>query len=278
MSLGAVEATPIALQAEASEPQTESARNALSRASQVSFSYLIYAKSQTFFWPCLDQTAWYDPTVWWFNRPEQRGYVADMKRREEMTFLERAYFWEVFKGLLVTGGHLTRNFFRFVISQIGLGFRSAESKPWATYQYPDEARPYAARFRGRHRLTLQDDGTLRCTSCFLCATACPAKCIYIEPAEHADPKVEKFPHRYEIDTLLCIYCGYCVEACPVDAIRMDTGIHPEIYPPDPRAFIEDKETLMLRSRFIDDNGPKALVDEHMARMRRIEKRPFEAPY
>jgi hypothetical protein len=55
---------------------------------------------------------------------------------------------------------------------------------------------------------------------------------------------------------------------------MDTGIHPEVYPPDPRAFIEDKETLMLRSRQLEDEGPEALFDQHMARMRGIEKRPF----
>ncbi|MCC6953334.1 MAG: 4Fe-4S binding protein, partial [Deltaproteobacteria bacterium] len=86
--------------------------------------------------------------------------------------------------------------------------------------------------------------------------------------------IEKFPARYEIDTLLCIYCGYCVEACPVDAIRMDTGIHPEIYPPDPRAFVEDKETLMARSRLLEDKGPEALLRAHMERMREIEKHPF----
>ena len=78
--------------------------------------------------------------------------------------------------------------------------------------------------------------------------------------------------------MLCVYCGYCVEACPVDAIRMDTGIHPEIYPPDPRAFIEDKETLMMRSRVLEDKGPDALFKEHMQHLRDIEQKPFEADY
>jgi len=104
------------------------------------------------------------------------------------------------------------------------------------------------------------------------------KCIYIEASEHDDPQIEKFPNRYEIDTLLCIYCGYCVEACPVDAIRMDTGIHPEIYPPDPRAFIEDKETLMVRSRVLEDNGPEALFKAHMKKLKDIETKPFETEY
>ena len=194
-----------------------------------------------------------------------------MKRREQMTLLERLYFVEVAKGILITSGHLVRNLSTYLLHVVGLRKKTAA---WATVQYPDEIRPYPPRYRGQHRLTLNDDGSVRCTACFLCATACPAKCIYIEPAEHDDPKIEKFPDRYEIDTLLCIYCGYCVEACPVDAIRMDTGIHPEIYPPDPRAFIEDKEKLMLRSRILEDEGPEALFKKHVAKMKKIEKQPF----
>lgn len=198
-----------------------------------------------------------------------------MKRRQEMTLLERLYVWEVFKGLLITSGHLVRNVFRLLPYRLGL---KSTKRTWATIEYPDEARGYAPRYRGRHRLTLNEDGSIRCTSCFLCATACPAKCIYIEAAEHDDPNVEKFPARYEIDTLLCIYCGFCVEACPVDAIRMDTGIHPEIYPPDPRAFIEDKETLMQRSRMMQDEGPEALFKHHMQKLKEIEKHPFQSEY
>lgn len=195
-----------------------------------------------------------------------------MKRREELTLLERLYFWEVIKGVGVTSGHFARNLSRYLLRAIGL--KKNVAKPWVTMEYPDEVRPYSPRFRGRHRLTLYEDGAVRCTACFLCATACPAKCIHIEAAEHDNKKVEKFPARYEIDTLLCIYCGYCVEACPVDAIRMDTGIHPEIYPPDPRAFIEDKETLMMRSRVLEDQGPEALFRAHMEKMQSIEKTPF----
>lgn len=199
-----------------------------------------------------------------------------MKRREELSLLEKFYVVEVVKGVMITGGHLVRNFTRFILQSMGLN--KGAPKWAATFEYPDEARPYAERYRGRHRLTLHDDGSVKCTSCFLCATACPANCIYIEAAEHDDAEIEKFPHRYEIDTLLCIYCGYCVEACPVDAIRMDTGIHPEIYPPDPRAFIEDKETLMERSRVLEDEGPEALFKKHMQKLKNIEKNPFTADY
>jgi NADH-quinone oxidoreductase subunit I len=198
-----------------------------------------------------------------------------MRRREELNFLERLYLLEVLKGVTKTFGDLVKHLGLYLLQVVGL---NKSQKPWATFEYPDEARPYAERYRGRHRLTLSEEGAVKCTACFLCATACPAKCIYIEASEHDDPSIEKFPNRYEIDTLLCIYCGYCVEACPVDAIRMDTGIHPEIYPPDPRAFIEDKETLMKRSRVLEDEGPKALFDAHMKRLREIEDAPFEGEY
>lgn len=187
-----------------------------------------------------------------------------------MSFLERIYVVEVFRGLTVTFTRLIRNFSLHVLHLFGI---SKDVRASASIQYPNERRPYPARYRGRHRLTLYPSGDIRCTSCFLCATACPAKCIYIEAAEHDDPGIEKFPHRYEIDTLLCIYCGYCVEACPVDAIRMDTGLHPEIYPPDPRMFIEDKEVLMERSRLLEDYGPEHLFSEHMKKIRALEAKP-----
>ena len=193
-----------------------------------------------------------------------------MKRREELTFLEKIYVVEIVKGLCITFPRLFRNFWLHLLYTLGI---KTDSKRAASIQYPNERRDYPARYRGRHRLTLYNDGGVKCTSCFLCATACPAKCIYIEPAEHDDPEVEKFPHRYEIDTLLCIYCGYCVEACPVDAIRMDTGIHPEVYGSDPRSFIEDKEVLMQRSHDLESQGAEELFENHMKKMQEMEKNP-----
>jgi NADH-quinone oxidoreductase subunit I len=194
-----------------------------------------------------------------------------MKRRSELTWLERIYVWEVAKGVAFTFARLHRNLFFHILHT--MGFKKSVAAA-ASIQYPNERREYPERYRGRHRLTLYPNGDVKCTSCFLCATACPAKCIYIEAAEHEDGEVEKFPKRYEIDTLLCIYCGYCVEACPVDAIRMDTGIHPEVYPPDPRLFIEDKETLMKRSLELESIGADELFKRHMKKMQEIEKHPL----
>lgn len=191
-----------------------------------------------------------------------------MKRREEMSFLEKIYVVEIAKGVIFTTSKLLRNLFLHILHSLGL---KKDVKAGVYIQYPNEKREYPERYRGKHRLTLYDDGAVKCTSCFLCATACPAKCIYIEPAEHDDSDVEKFPHRYEIDTLLCIYCGYCVEACPVDAIRMDTGVHPEVYPPDPRTFIEDKEILMQRSKDMENHSKDDLFEMHMKKIQNLEK-------
>lgn len=194
-----------------------------------------------------------------------------MKRRSQLNLLERIYLVEVVKGVSLTFGKLIKNFLLHVLQLFGLAKKTPAS---VSIQYPTERRDYPERYRGRHRLTLNDEGGIKCTSCFLCATACPARCIYIEAEEHDDPEIEKFPKRYEIDTLLCIYCGYCVEACPVDAIRMDTGIHPEVYPPDPRMYIEDKEVLMARSQQMKKKSKLQIYSEHQEEMQSLEKMKF----
>jgi NADH-quinone oxidoreductase subunit I len=56
----------------------------------------------------------------------------------------------------------------------------------------------------------------------MCATACPAHCIFLEAAPAEDGRIEKRVLRFDIDHLVCVFCGLCVEACPVDALRMDT--------------------------------------------------------
>ncbi len=179
-----------------------------------------------------------------------------MKRKEDMTWWERLYLPEIVRGLLVTTSHFWRNLALHALHAVGL---ATHKRAAYTIQYPEERRRYPDVYRGSHRLTLKDDGSVRCTSCFLCATACPANCIHIEAGEHPDPQVEKFPVRYEIDTLRCIYCGMCVEACPCDAIRMDTSVHPRIWGYARQDFIESKEVLMERSRTLAEGGRDSLM-------------------
>lgn len=90
-----------------------------------------------------------------------------------------------------------------------------------TVEYPKVKLEPAERFRGLHRLVPEQDHE-KCVACYLCATACPAKCITIEADE--DESGRKYPTVYQIDLLRCIFCGYCVEACPVEAIEM-TGVY-----------------------------------------------------
>ena len=107
-----------------------------------------------------------------------------MKRKEEMTWWERLYIPEIVRGLLVTMSHFWRNLTLHILHALGFakGTRAAY-----TVQYPEERKRYPDVYRGSHRLTLKEDGSVRCTSCFLCATACPANCIHIEAGEHPTP-------------------------------------------------------------------------------------------
>ncbi len=149
------------------------------------------------------------------------------------------YYLEAFRGLWITNRHFVVNMTRHTLRM--LGFKT--KKPGAvTFQYPEERRPIHHRWRGRHRLTVKQNGAMRCTACMMCETACPDRCIHIVPGESPDPAVEKFPEQFYIDVLRCCFCGLCAEACPVDAIRMDV-IEPEICGYS-RDIIFSKEFLM----------------------------------
>jgi len=129
-----------------------------------------------------------------------------------MSWYERAYLFEIIRGLLITSAVFWRNMGKWVTGRKGA----------LTTYYPEETRAdYAAGNRGKHVLTQRPDGSPQCIACNMCATVCPAKVIEIEaafdPTDHAHPK---YPSRFEIDYSRCIFCGLCVEACPEDAIRM----------------------------------------------------------
>ena len=190
--------------------------------------------------------------------------------RRALSFTERLYLFEVLRGIGVTTRHFVRNLTLHVLHLFGV---AKDRRASVTTQYPEERKVYPQGYRGAHRLTLKPDGSVRCTSCFLCATACPAKCIHIEAGEHPDPQVEKYPVRYEIDTLQCIYCGMCVEACPCDAIRMDTFVHPRIWGYQREDFVESKATLMDRSRVLESRGHDALMHDMLQAYRDADEAP-----
>jgi NADH-quinone oxidoreductase subunit I len=162
--------------------------------------------------------------------------------RHGQSFKDKIYVWAIYQGMKITLKKFTKN----LSNNAGI----------PTSEYPELAQPQdiTSRYRGEYRLTHRDDGSVRCVACFMCATACPSSCIFIEAEERLDGVDEKQPKHFSIDLLECVFCGYCVEACPCDAIRMDTGIF-SIIAQSREEFVIDKEHLLNnRGAFGEENS------------------------
>jgi NADH-quinone oxidoreductase subunit I len=191
---------------------------------------------------------------------------------------ESMYFPSILKGIGIISRHFFRNLFFSRDANPDLLARNRRWSTNATLQYPEERQVYPPGYRGLHRLVPRVDGRPRCVACYMCATACPAQCIYIEAGEYADDPVEKYPTKFVIDELRCIVCGFCVEACPKDAIRMDSGEHaPPSYERGPQIWDEKR---LLRGPAVSyqydpwlRRGSPSIAPEQLEEMRARAK-PF----
>lgn len=148
--------------------------------------------------------------------------------RRPMSMLERAYLPAIFKGMIITFGHIFKK------------------KP--TINYPEVTRPFSPVFRGLHILNRDEEGRENCTACGLCAVSCPAEAITMEAAERqpGEEKLyreEKYAAKYEINMLRCIFCGLCEEACPKDAIYLSETFAPANF--QRKGFIYGKDDLLI---------------------------------
>lgn len=148
--------------------------------------------------------------------------------RAPMTFVEKLYLWNIFKGMMITLKHL---FTKKV-----------------TISYPEQKREFSPVFRGLHVLNRDEEGRENCTACGLCAVACPAEAITMEGAERKKGeehlyREEKYAAKYEINMLRCIFCGLCEEACPKDAIYLSETFAPANLQRE--TFIYGKNDLLI---------------------------------
>ncbi len=138
---------------------------------------------------------------------------------------------------------------RATLKGMRLTFKHIFQKKW-TMQYPEEtsqqgseAWTISKRWRGTHRMEVDENGKAKCVACGLCPQVCPANCIKLVPGE--DEQGNRYPLVYEIDEFRCVFCGYCQEVCPEEAIHV--GVHYQNAEYRREDFVYDLERLMKQT-------------------------------
>src|SRR5690606_41592876 len=83
--------------------------------------------------------------------------------------------------------------------------------PAITLQYPDERLALPVGFRGIPVLLSDAAGDLKCTSCALCARACPVQRLATQ-SHRAEGRKLTVLDVYNLDATCCMYCGLRVPA------------------------------------------------------------------
>ena len=143
------------------------------------------------------------------------------------------------------------------IAGFGVTFSTMFKKRFTEY-YPEQKKPTALRFHGRHQLNRHPDGLEKCVGCELCAWACPADAIYVEGGDNTEDERyspgERYGRIYQINYLRCIFCGLCIEACPTRALTMTNSY--ELAGPTRAGLIYEKQDLLA------DPQPGMLLPPH----------------
>ena len=163
-----------------------------------------------------------------------------------MSFSEKIYLPAILKGMAITLRHVF--------------------KKRATISYPEQTRPIAPVYRGKHVLKVDEKGAERCTACGLCAVACPAEAITMvaaerKPGEENLYREEKYAEVYEINMLRCIYCGLCEDACPKEAIFLTDVPTPVFYNRADYIYGKDKLVEKLDNRYDTSKRQNHIVDK-----------------
>jgi NADH-quinone oxidoreductase subunit I len=186
------------------------------------------------------------------------------------------------KGLSVTLGRFIDSYtedFRWLFRRYGkVEFRSSkDAKGTFTIQYPEERLTAPEEFRYVPFLVYDEsengEKNIRCTSCGICAKACPPQCIWI--VRTSDPVTGRpvpQPAEFYIDADVCMNCGFCAEYCPFDAIKMDHDFEIASYGRN----LLNKDRLMKPASYYASIRPKNNAREEAARAEKAAAKAAKA--
>ena len=175
------------------------------------------------------------------------------------------------KGLSVTLNRFVESYTEdirwFVKRYAKVDFRSSkDAKGTFTIEYPEQQLNIPEEFRFTPFL-MYDEGengekNIRCTSCGICAKACPPQCIWIvRTVDPATGRPQPQPAEFYIDGDICMNCGFCAEFCPFDAIKMNHDFEQSSYSRN----LKNKEALLQPASYYAQIRPLNYAKEEAAR-------------